>query len=363
MNVGRYVDNRTPMVVRAARMDDQHGREQLVTVAKLTWAVTPTGVVTLLQPPAPLRFVAETRDGPGTSVRYPDNLVQFKPGTDVVLIGTARPPAGAAVTSMDVTLQVGDGTTLRIDKTVRVHGKRVWQKALTGVAPGPAQPVGPTPLIYESTYGGRDESRADKPLVEPRNPLGLGLVRDSATLVGQPTPALEDVRHPLSSRRPAPACFAPIPSHWEPLAQHAGTHDQAWVRQRAPIRPLDFNPRYDCCAPDDQHCDPALIGDEMFAINGVIPGRPWRFQLPRYRPTFVARRRDEDQDRVLDTHLDTVLIDADDQVVELTWRASVPLPAVPQLLAWVRVGSTDTLPAAIHADIVAAGRAQLEPTS
>ena len=261
---------------------------------------------------------------------------------------------------MDVVLRVGDGDAIRIDKTVRVYGPRVWQKGLMGVVPGPPQPLGPTPLIYENSYGGRDDGVPERPLVEERNPVGTGVARDLAALVGLAAPCLEDPRQPLGSRKPAPAGFGPIPSHWLPLAAHGGTYDEAWRRERAPVRPVDFNPRFDGCAPDDQHCEPPLRGDEGYEIHGVLPNQAWRFKLPLYRPSFVAKRRDEPEERALSTHLDTVIIDADEGVVELVWRASVPLPPVPQLLHWVRVASPDRLPDEIERQLVAIGRANVE---
>jgi hypothetical protein len=359
VNLARLVDNRTPMVARCVAMDDPDGREQLVTIAKVTWSVSPSGAVTLRSPPAPLRFVAELRDGPGTSLRYPDDRVQHRPGTDVVMIGTAHPPANQRVTVIDVVLRVGDGQAIRIDKTARVYGPRVWLRGLMGVAPGPPQPLGPTPLIYENSYGGRDDSDPARSLAEERNPVGTGVTRDSASLVGLAVPPVEDPHHPLSSRRPAPAGFGPIPSHWLPLLAHGGTYDEAWMRERAPVRPRDFDTRFDGCAPDDQHCDPPLRGDEGYEIHGVLSDRVWRFKLPLYRPAFTAKRRDEREERHLSTHLDTVVIDADEGVVELTWRASVPLPPVPQLLHWVRVASADPLPDDIERQLVAIGRADL----
>jgi hypothetical protein len=347
------------MSVRCAVLDDPAGREQLVTVAKLSWAVSPDGIVALLHPPAPVRFSGTRRDGAGSSLLYPDDLVQFRPGTDVVMIGTAHPPPKDRGTSMDVTLRVGNKSEVVIDKTVRVYGPRVWQKGLTGVAPGPPAALVPTPLIYESSYGGHDDSvESDDQPYDHRNPVGTGVAADPATLLGEHAPAIEHPDHPLRSRHPAPACFGPIPSHWEPLVSHGGTYDDAWQRERAPIRPLDFDPRFDGCAPDDQHAEAPLVGDEIYEVRGVLEsGKVWRFQLPLYRPTFFAKRRDREDDEKLSTHLDTVLIDADEGTVELTWRASVRLPVVPQLLEWVRVGSSDPLPSQINDQIMAIGRA------
>ena len=38
------------------------------------------------------------------------------------------------------------------------------------------------------------------------------------------------------------------------------------------------------------------------------------------------------------------MIDAENMIVELTWRASVRMPIVPQLMEKVTVGSLDALP-------------------
>jgi hypothetical protein len=366
VDVRRLPDNRTPMAVRCAVMDDPTGREMVVTIAKLSWRVSRDGEITLRVPPASPRLVAPRRAGPehARSLAFPDDGVQQRPGTDVVMLGTAQPPAAGSVNVVDVVLRVGDGSTLRIDKTIRVHGPRVWDHGMIGPSPGPAAPLSPTPLIWENAYGGVDESDpARGPLRDDRNPVGSGVARQSKSLAGLPVPPLEDPRQPLSSRSPAPAGFGPIPSDWMPLSQYAGTHDETWRNERAPIRPLDYDLRHAGCAPSDQHCDPPLLGNEGFEVHGVLVDRIWRFQLPLYRPIFRAHRRDEDEARMLETHLDTVFIDADEGVVELTWRASVPLPIVPQQLRSITVGSTDVLPDRVQAQVVAAGRAALETPS
>ena len=205
------------MSVRCAVLDDPAGREHVVTVAKVSWAVTPEGSVSLHYPPAPVRFSATKRDGAGSSLRYPDDLVHDRPGTDVVMNGTAHPPPGDRGTSMDVTLRVGAQDQLLIDKTVKVYGPRVWQKTLTGVAPGPPATLVPTPLIYENTFGGHDDTvDSDDQPFEHRNPVGTGVAANRATLIDQHTPCIEDPRHPLTSREPAhctkATAFTSLPS-------------------------------------------------------------------------------------------------------------------------------------------------------
>ncbi len=353
MNLERVLQNRTPMVVTCSVLDDRHGREQVVLVAKLTWCVSATGEVSIAADQAPMRPLGAFHAEPATSPRYAADLRDEVPGTDVLLVGTAYPHAPRA-TSTDVVLEVADSEARRLMKTVRVYGPRVWQKSLMGVSVSPPAELTPTPLRYENTWGGYDATDPDNPQLEVRNPVGSGIACARPSLIGTTAPALEHPDHPLGSRHPAPAAFAPIGTAWEPCASRMGSHDEAWRRERAPLKPLDFNPRANNAAPDDQHCDPPLRGDEMFGVTGVLPaGKRWQFRLPLYRPVFFAQLRHDEHKRQLETHLDTVSIDADEGRVELVWRACTPLPRVPQMLKLLQVASFDPLPAAMNEQILA----------
>jgi hypothetical protein len=352
MDTSRVIDNRTVMQARCLPMDDRHGREVLVVVAKMTWAVAHDGKVTVADPPARVRPGAESWPDPPSSQwpadRYPSDFVDEKPGTDVLLVGTAHPPAGSEITEMGVGFRLVSGTSL-LEKTLRVYGPRVWHKGMLGVAPGPATRVTPTQLRWENTYGGVDESIPNDPYTESRNPIGSGHARDRSTLVGQPAPLIEDPRAPLSARKPMPAGFGPVASSWAPRAGRAGTYDAAWRRERAPLRPLDFDPRFNSVAADDQWCDQPLGGDEAVEVVGVSPEGPWRFRLPRYAPVFRSRVGSEECD--CPTHLDTFLIDADSSRVELVWRTSVPMPRKSELIRWVQIWASDPLPEDLMADL------------
>ena len=327
MNPDSLVDNRTPMEVRAFPGPDAQGREVMLLVAKLTWDVAPSGAVRIARPGAPVRVGDELRgDGPRASVRYPDDRVLERTGTDVLLVGTAHPPpprGAAPATSVDVALRVAAAGGL-IEKTLRVHGPRIWARTATGVAPGPAGPLAPTPLAYELAYGGVDDADPAEPLVEWRNPAGSGFARDRMTLVGEAAPAIEDPRAAIGSRAQAPAGFGPLPRHWLPRSSYAGTADEAWARDRAPRPPADLDPRYASCAPPDQWSRAPLAGDEAIEVLGASPHGAWRFKLPRHAACFTAFVRGEA--RSLDTHLDTVLVDADRGRVEHVWRATIVVP-------------------------------------
>jgi hypothetical protein len=275
-----------------------------------------------------------------SSLRYPSDLVPEKPGTDVLLLGTARPPADRTVTSIDVRLHVAHERN-PIQKTVRVCGPRVYRAALTGVTPGAPARLAPTPLVWELAYGGTDTSDPRDPLVEAQNPIGTGVARAPLALAGKAAPALEDPDRPLA----APACFGPIPAHWAPRAMYGGTYDERWTRERAPLPPVDRSPRFYSYAPAGQWSPEPLLGDEPVEILGVTPSGRWLFRLPRYAPVFSCVVRGAV--RSCATHLDTLLVDADLGRVELTYRTSVVVPRKVQAIDRVIVVESVPLPAGL----------------
>lgn len=351
MEPSRLIDNRTPMVVQSLPMDDRHGREVLVVIAKITYAVSPGGFATIAAPQAPIRLEDElTSSSRWASPRYASDAIDHKLGTDVLLIGTAYPPSGRAVTDFNVSLRV-EASHLAIHKVVRVYGPRVWYAGATGVVPGPAATAGPTPMVYERAFGGQDETRPGECVIDRRNPAGTGFSVDRARVLGTPAPALEDPRAPLWSRTPAPAGFGPIAASWSPRAERAGTFDEGWSRERAPLRPLDFDPRHTSVAPADLWSEGALEGDEMVEVLNATPEGTWRFRLPRYSPRFESIIRGDKQ--ALATHLDTFLIDADAGRVELVWRASILMPMKSEHLETVRIFGAQPIPAPILAELLA----------
>ena len=274
MKLGRILDNETLFVAEPWRTEDRHGRAVLAVIMKATYAVSPRGVVSFADPPSPIRhrpIAVSSRQH--ASLRFPSDLVDEKPGTDVMLVGTAHPPPERAATETEVSLRVvGQFGTLQ--KRARVTGPRVWYQGVTGLATSDPAKLEPTPLVYELAYGGCDEHDPDRPLVDERNPAGRGVARDPRRLIGQTAPQIEDPRAPCSSRRPAPIGFGPIPSDWEPRMRYAGTHDEVWLKTRAPVPPVDFDPRYNCCASPELWSETPLMGDKTVEVLGAKPEKP-----------------------------------------------------------------------------------------
>jgi hypothetical protein len=299
------------------------GEEVVVTVVKQRFQLTPAGK-TARVPGAKVNVtdVPWDEDEPEiSSVRLPSDLCVHKPATDVIVAGSAIARGHARVRQIDVGLRVG-----AMQRVLRVFGRRVWYRRLTGIVLSDPEPFEQVPLRWEYAWGGRDESDPEKPLEEPRNPVGRGVAREPASLIGAPGPAIEDIAHLVSSSRssPPPAGVGPIGRHWMPRRKYAGTYDEAWKKTRMPLPPADFDPRFDQSAPPDQIAKGYLRGGEPVGLHNLCADGPLVFELPRLA-FFVGSRLDG---KLVEhrTAMDTLVLFPDERAFEMTWRAAVPVP-------------------------------------
>ena len=124
----------------------------------------------------PVNLAGElSTDAPVSSYKYEPEIALFKPATDVVLIGHAHPPGGGA-TQVDVGIKVGP-----LQKVARVFGDRFWSMTKLGIGMSRTAALDRVPLIWENAFGGHDEvnSTPERPLLEPRNPVGTGFGKPS----------------------------------------------------------------------------------------------------------------------------------------------------------------------------------------
>jgi len=290
-----------PFSVRALVVLDQSGRDRVLCVAKAAWRV-PVGEL-----PRLLEREVEVRDLPLrheetalSSIRLPGDVAPHKPGTDVVLVGHARHPrAFPDARHVDVTLAISSRAEL-LRKTVRVYGPRRWTDAGDGtLVPSAPEPYVETPLRYEWAVGGG----------EPRT--------------GTETHRLEDPSLPPEIAQRTRAGFAPIAADWLPRAARCGSTGGEWTTMLAPRAPIDRDPRFYCTAPDDQWLEAPLQGGERVVVSGTTHDAPWTFEVPTLAPAFFTRARGREEP--LSTHLDTLILDADERRIELVWRASARL--------------------------------------
>jgi hypothetical protein len=190
------------------------------------------------------------------------------------------------------------------------------------------------PLQWERAFGGWDRSSPDpaRHAYEPRNPAGTGFRAPGSRFEeGLRCPNLEDPARPLRGwgDRPTPAGFGFTSPHWEPRARLAGTYDAAWQKDRAPLLPRDFDPRFLNAAAPGLVASGHLRGDEPVVVSGVSPEGGWAFALPGVGAPEVRVVRPGLADALVSTRLDTVVVDVDERKLFLLWRGRLGLRREP----------------------------------
>ncbi len=279
-----------------------------------------------------------------SSYKYEPEVAPFKPATDVVLIGHAYAQNGGTK-GVEVSLRVGP-----VAKKVRVVGDRTWVSTFGFKRATSPQPFERIPLIYERAFGGWDRSNKNskKHQFEPRNPVGTGFrSRHGKFEEGVRLPNLEEPGLHLKGyhNRPPPAGFGFTSPHWQPRAKFAGTYDEKWTKERMPLLPKDFDPRFFNAASPGLIAPGYLAGNEPVLIENASPGGRVAFNLPGIAPPKcrVVVRGKEDQH--LETKLDTVIINTDDNLLLLIWRGSLVLKRGPEDVSAIEI-KADGMPAA-----------------
>jgi hypothetical protein len=311
--------NGTPFVGTIFLLPDPNGVDTLFTVVKGTFALN--GGVRVAEEQVPVAVEDKFHgDAGSSSIRVASDVALTKPGTDVLLLGHAHSPGGRPATQTDVSLAIGP-----LRKTIRVFGDRVWRAGAGGADMSTPKPFTRMPLVWERAFGGFDRSK-NGPVEEPRNPVGTGfrLGDGERPLGGLRLPNLEDSAALITGwkDRPAPACLAPVASHWEPRRSYAGTYDEPWQKARAPFLPQDFDARFFQLAPPGMVAPQYFQGGEPVEVRGATPSGLLRFQLPLVRMEVSYLLDGSPEKRP--ANLDTILIDTDQARVILVWRAALP---------------------------------------
>jgi hypothetical protein len=333
------VDNRSPFPALAFRQYNLTGDLLGVVVARGTFKLANGGPLVMDNVQRPL-VMSDAYDGDPhqTPQMACTDLVPFKPGTDVTFIGAAFAPDGVAASSWICGLKVGP-----VQKRLRVHGPRFWraktrktwrglvdkkkEDALDGWELTAGDAVTHVPIDWRFAFGGRLE---DGEAFE-RNPVGVGLVNEDQFLERPewPAPQIEDADAPIRSvsDRPAPAGLGPLSPFWEDRVQKAGTYDDAWLNDRHPLLPRDFDFSFWQAAHPDLVADPWLRGDEPFELDHLLPGLGmFRGRLPNIRlEATIDRGMGPARGPMV---LDGVHFDMRPGVgrVFLTWRIGFPWP-------------------------------------
>jgi len=273
------------------------------------------------------------------------DLTPGKRGTDVTFLGSAFAPGGEPRAAFDCSLRVGT-----VEKTLRVTGPRDWRAetrrtwrgllerepkpVLTGWTLTEPEPVAAVPLGWDKAFGGPvpapDGEEGD---VDPRNPLGPGFPDPRAGDAGSLRPAhrIEDPERLVTDwrdREAQPEGFGLVSPWWLWRQRHAGTYDEAWLADRHPLLPLDFDERFWQSAHPDLVAVPFLRGTESYRLLNLHPSiAEVAGRLPGIGLAVYCENGDEASGGWHRLALDGVHFDFRDdrEEVAITWRCRFPL--------------------------------------
>ncbi|MDH5858726.1 DUF2169 family type VI secretion system accessory protein [Lampropedia aestuarii] len=323
-----YVVNITPFQAQAIEQKFYNGHLYDCIFIKASFKLTHNGQLLPLTKQAP--FIvndvyekaehAHFSDHP--ALAYPSDILPYKPATDVLVIGHAKPAANTPTERWIARLKIAD----HLDKVIQITGPRHWEHTLLGGWQlTDIQPASAVNLSYSNTYGGgsQHERLKERDLYLP-NPFGrVFLGRDQPdTSLQYPAPQLLQAQDidPVWGKPGQPASFSPLDGLQAERLQYAGTYDQQWQDQVAPNIPLDMDLAFWNTAPADQLARPWLLGGERVYTLGLFPTEDGQlsFSLPEYDVLVVPVKNGQPSE-AYSMNLDTVVLDLDQRHVTVRW--------------------------------------------
>jgi hypothetical protein len=326
------LSNKTPFPVGTLLWEDDQGRAQITILVKTTLRIEP-GRVAIADEQLPIFEADEPYgDHPNSTLRFESDLVPFKPKSDIVLVGQAHAPQGRPVTQLDVRLRVGER-----QQCIRVIGNRKrWFPTAFALVPKitDPEPFVQMPLVYERAFGGIDAAAA---LYCHENLAGTGFVGKlcKESIHDKALPNLEDPGNLICAwnSRPKPVGFGFYGRGWKPRLGHAGTYDEKYRRERAPLPPLDFSYLIYNGAHPDWQVEGYLRGDEVVELENLVAEGNIRFQLPGIRPRIGLVRRNSSpsarsRHEEVRPALDTLVLLPDRKLLYCVFRVVCPLKSL-----------------------------------
>jgi hypothetical protein len=295
-----------PLRVASIQWQPRPGVFMLTVVCKATLVLLPGASVLAGDQDPPNETDDHWNDDDARSLYAASDLVPFKRGADVFLVGHAYAPRKEPVASLTARLVVGE-----LDKAIEVHADRAWTphgELREGAV------FTKMPLRYERAGGGPETSnpvgvRADvhgQAAIPNLQPRGFQLIRP-----GDAVP---------------PIGFGPIAPGWpgradRPRRDPGGWDPRKWSEQ--PL-PMDIDAGLFNAAPADQQVS-QIRSDAQLVLENLHVDHPRLVtSLPGMAPRAVVERPGAPPQEV-QLRCDTLCIDTDRRVCTLVWRGMVAL--------------------------------------
>jgi len=309
--------------VQAVERRFWHGNRYHCVSAKVTLAFDDQGRLSQTERQPPMALDEVWHGTPmRSSLRHPGDLIPYKPVTDLLVTGTARPPGGRAVAAWDASIGFQGRS-----KRLRLTGPRAWEHRLvSGWTLGDPSPTDGVALLYENAFGGVDDpARAtfEDGEFHPANPFGTGFVgrRRPDTDRVIPAPQIEAFNGAVGAlgKPVAVGGLGPIPGFFPDRARHMGTWDGLQPDQGMP---LDMDMHYWNCAPADQQADGHLREGDEIELRGLAGVESLVIAMPGFTAMTVAHFTDG-PDQATTMRLDTVEVDLDRRTLGLRYHRIV----------------------------------------
>lgn len=339
------LDNRLPFPAMAFRQFDTEGDLDCIVAMRGTFIHVQDSVVEVLREQESFQWEDAYEGDPHRTVLLrQSDLTPDKPGTDISFLGDALSPSKEPEKSWTISIRVGN-----VAKEIDVCGPRFWQpvikekwagfsakrpkRVISGWTLGEPEPTRQVSVCWKNAYGGvipgTDDAEGSTPAdVERRNPLGCGIVTLDMPADAQivRAPQITACGETLDWRdAPEPQGLGLVSPWWCSRQQYTGTYDDAWLKERHPLLPRDFDTKFWQAAHPDLIATPHLRGDENYELHNLHPEhRIAKGRLPGLTLGVHCQREDRDEWHVL--KMDSVQFDwRKDGRILLTWRARFPL--------------------------------------
>lgn len=309
--------------------DQQHQPQQtLVVKASFNYDLQQQVVAKTQQ--TPINLIDEYQiAGSNASLHACHEIMPYKQGWELIVYANAEPSQPCQV--METSIKLWRSQQLLWQKSLRIFGKRYWQKSILGCIASKPDNITCLPISYEFAYGGADHQA---------NPIGQGAFSTKKNINGNALPQIELTNQLISKpqHQPTPGGFGPISPAWLPTISKQGSVKD----ERLSTRPIDA--KADCYnqAPADQQFTDQLFGDELITLKGVTKGLNQTEELYLPLPTIKLNAKLSTMDSLCDIPLtlDTMVIDCRKQEINLISRGQISWPEINTQIGMIVLQST-----------------------